>query len=75
MKNGSREFFFLSAAATAQNSPEFHFRFFKFFYSTISGRISGGNILPESVTQFSTLCLFYDKNNEKDTSEIENLRD
>ena len=40
--------------------------FYKFFYPTISGRISGGNILPEPVTQFLILCLFCDQNNEKE---------
>ena len=33
--------FFFSSAAPAQNSPELHFRFYKFFYPTISARKSG----------------------------------
>ena len=41
---GSWEFFF-SAAPTAPNSPELQFHFYKFFYPTISGRISGVNIV------------------------------
>ena len=35
--------FFFSAAPTAQNSPELHFRFIIFFYPIVSAKFSGPN--------------------------------
>ena len=69
------EIYFFLCSTEGPKQPRYSFPFYKFFYPTISDRIYSGNILPEPVTQISTLCLFYDQNNEKDTSEIENLKD